>query len=451
MKKYLGVAAFFYFSITGFTQAPNSFIKEFPESGLQLGMQNNAYIWEIQKHAFGFPDNLCTGNYTEGLKNLLIKYFRLNGEKILSTVAPKISYSQYLELIRVNEDMEDIYNGKYKIHYRWASCYIENDEGDTSFYTLNKQLIGSKFIRKEGDTFDLPPAILNSFTENCFDIPFGNQSIILFEAPTEDNLFILLLGGTELGIEIYKSTGIAINKYLKGGVISLILNGKYAEGNHTEGNVTRDFRLGKLSRTKSPSGLKTNEKNVNSSSITIQDLDKITNIRDATKTDVINILSRKEFKKEGGKPSFGMRISKDGTFRMYFSYEKKDEYSQVFKTTLRNGFSYSKQLSGTYKLYEANIKQMGRGLFNEPIKNEYGEIQPDHIFIRYYIVFTGQDEGGNTYNMCTRLYQFFDATHMHRWYLDFTNVVNECNCSCSTGDGKRREAWIQGFYLQGDE
>jgi hypothetical protein len=267
LKKFTFLASFIFLALKGFTQPPEDFSKDFPEDGLRWGIQKNAFIWTIQKVAFSYPDSMATGNYTEDLRKLLIRYFHLNGYIVPSEEAPIISIDLYKQLARVDDNYGEIFNGKYKIHYKWASCYIESDKGDTSFYTLDKKLIGSKINWKEGNRFDLPPDILNSFTENCFEMPFGNDGVALFEAYTEEYMFVLLPEGTELAVEMYKISGADINNYLKGGVISLVLHGKYSKSNQALVDVIRDFRIGKLSRTKSTSSLKTDEIYFNSTSI----------------------------------------------------------------------------------------------------------------------------------------------------------------------------------------
>lgn len=182
----------------------------------------------------------------------------------------------------------------------------------------------------------------------------------------------------------------------------------------------------------------------------VKGLNQIADIRNATRVDVINLLCYREHK-QTGQPSLGIKMSKDGTFKMHFSYEKKDEYSEILKRSLGNGFYYRRILHGTYTLYEANLKEMGRGVSNQPIKNEYGEELSDFVYTKYYVVFTGTDEQGSEYTFCTRLYQQFDEKYLYRWYLGFTKQVDKCGCKCPSGSGKNRDVWVSGFNLQGDD
>ncbi len=170
-------------------------------------------------------------------------------------------------------------------------------------------------------------------------------------------------------------------------------------------------------------------------------------IRKLSDEDILSRLIGYEFTDKEGRPKYILRVFAKDTFQLWFSNDKPDDYSKELQTSLRNGYSYQRLVKGSYKIYRANIKQMGRGLFNQPVTNEFGETLPVFIYIKYYIVFTGTDESGQTYNMCTRLYQLFDHNKMDRWYLSFTNVVDGLDCRCSQGNGKNRDVWIQGFYL----
>lgn len=171
-------------------------------------------------------------------------------------------------------------------------------------------------------------------------------------------------------------------------------------------------------------------------------------IRTLPDSTIIAYFTNKEYTIGEGEPKYGIRIYSDGTFSMYFANHKNDGYSDILKTSLRNGYDYRKMVSGTFTIYTADSVQMGRGVFNQPEKNDFGEIQPVFIYIKYFIVFKGKDEENNTYNMCTRLYQLFDHAERDNWYLGFTNkTVEDCNCRCVEGNGKNREVWIDGFYL----
>lgn len=168
-------------------------------------------------------------------------------------------------------------------------------------------------------------------------------------------------------------------------------------------------------------------------------------IRNLPDLQVWSTILNREYSKMEGRPKYKLRMNGDFTFQMWFSNDKPDDYSSTLKTSLRNGYTYQRVLKGDIKIVKADEKKMGRGVFDMPEKNEFGEVEPVFIYIKYYVIFKGTDENGKEYEMCTRLYQLFDHDKRERWYLGFINRVP--GCSCSAGDGKNKDVWIDGFYL----
>jgi hypothetical protein len=166
-------------------------------------------------------------------------------------------------------------------------------------------------------------------------------------------------------------------------------------------------------------------------------------IRTLTDVQIYKMITDIEVNKVSGNVDFGMRIYSNKNFTMYFKYNKEADYSSLYGRSLNNGIHYKKMLSGNFVVYAINQKEMGRGLTGQPIINDFGEVENVFIYVKYHIVFKGQDEEGNTYVMCTRLYQEFDHNQRDRWYLGFLGET-AC-CDCSKGYGQNKDVWIPGF------